>query len=113
MRDCWQAEAGLRPSFSELAEKISSVLAEGSSGYLPLSEVCPPGPATLTLPRCSPPRILPSFTSPTYSPTQPPPPFSRNFRPCEAVEPVVRSLQRPGTVPRDSYGDYRPLHRLT
>ena len=32
MRDCWLAEPGLRPSFSELAEKITSVLAEGSKG---------------------------------------------------------------------------------
>ena len=32
MRDCWLAEPGLRPSFSELAEKIASVLTDGSKG---------------------------------------------------------------------------------
>ena len=32
MRDCWLAEPGLRPSFSELAEKIASVLSAGSKG---------------------------------------------------------------------------------
>ena len=32
MRDCWLAEPGLRPSFAELAEKIASVLTDGSKG---------------------------------------------------------------------------------
>ena len=32
MRDCWLAEPGLRPSFSELAQKIASVLTDGSKG---------------------------------------------------------------------------------
>ena len=32
MRDCWLAEPGLRPSFSELAEKIASILTDGSKG---------------------------------------------------------------------------------
>ena len=32
MRDCWLAEPGMRPSFAELAEKIASVLTEGSKG---------------------------------------------------------------------------------
>ena len=32
MRDCWLAEPGMRPSFAELAQKIASVLTEGSKG---------------------------------------------------------------------------------
>ena len=32
MRDCWLAEPGLRPSFSELAEKIASILSDGNKG---------------------------------------------------------------------------------
>ena len=30
MRDCWMAEPGMRPSFSELAEKIGEELSEGN-----------------------------------------------------------------------------------
>ena len=30
----------------------------------------------------------------------------------EGEERVGRGLHRQGTVPRDSYRDYRPLHRL-
>ncbi len=29
MRDCWNAEPGLRPSFSDLAEKMGEELQEG------------------------------------------------------------------------------------
>ena len=38
MRDCWQAEPRLRPSFTELSEKIFDVLTEGSKDqYLSLT----------------------------------------------------------------------------
>ena len=30
MKDCWMAEPGMRPSFSELAEKIGEELSEGN-----------------------------------------------------------------------------------
>ena len=40
MLDCWHAEPKLRPTFTELAEKISDILSEGArSQYLELSAV--------------------------------------------------------------------------
>ena len=40
MLDCWHAEPKLRPTFTELSEKISDILAEGArSQYLELSTV--------------------------------------------------------------------------
>ena len=40
MLDCWHAEPKLRPTFTELSEKISDILAEGASGqYLELNAV--------------------------------------------------------------------------
>ena len=40
MLDCWHAEPKLRPTFTELSEKISDILAEGArSQYLELSMV--------------------------------------------------------------------------
>lgn len=40
MLDCWHAEPKLRPTFTELSEKISDILAEGASGqYLELNTV--------------------------------------------------------------------------
>ena len=40
MRDCWQSEPGLRPSFTELSAKIFDVLTEGSKDqYLQLDEL--------------------------------------------------------------------------
>ena len=39
MRDCWLSEPGLRPTFSELVEKMSEELHEGEKQhYLSLSE---------------------------------------------------------------------------
>ena len=34
MLDCWMAEPGMRPSFSELAEKIGEELSEGNKQVL-------------------------------------------------------------------------------
>ena len=43
MLDCWHAEPKLRPTFTELSEKISDILAEGArSQYLELSAVTGP-----------------------------------------------------------------------
>jgi len=40
MLDCWHAEPKLRPTFTELSEKISDILAQGASGqYLELNAV--------------------------------------------------------------------------
>ena len=36
MQDCWNSEPGLRPTFTELSEKICEVLTEGSKEYLQL-----------------------------------------------------------------------------
>ena len=47
MLDCWHAEPKLRPTFTELSEKISDILAEGArSQYLELSEVTGTGVIT-------------------------------------------------------------------
>ena len=36
MQDCWNSEPGLRPTFTELSEKICEVLTDGSRDYLQL-----------------------------------------------------------------------------
>ena len=36
MQDCWNSEPGLRPTFTELSEKICEVLTDGSKDYLQL-----------------------------------------------------------------------------